>query len=91
MHHSDRFEDVEIGWDVFAAFYSDHFGISVVIRKEKDSFRQIQTTVPDYLLLEPNSSSNATPKATEKEKTTKKNDLKKKGPRSSPDKKRKRR
>ena len=57
VYHPNGLEDVEIAWDIFASFYSDHFGISVVIRKEKDSFKQIQTTVPDYLLVDANSSS----------------------------------
>ena len=60
VYHPNGLEDVEITWDIFASFYSDHFGISVSIKKEKDSFKQIPTTVPDYLLQDSNTSSNAT-------------------------------
>ena len=85
MYHPNGLEDVEISWDIIASFYSDHFGISVVIKKEKDSFKQIPTTVPDYLLQDSNTSSNAT----ESEDANKNNDSRRKRPQRSGEIKRK--
>ena len=55
LYRPNVFEDVLIKWDVFAPFYSDHFGLSIIINKEKESFKSIESTIPDYLLEEDSS------------------------------------
>ena len=46
------FTNILINWELFSPFYSDHFGISITINKEKDVFKSILSTVPDYLIEE---------------------------------------
>ena len=87
VYHPNGFKNVEITWELFAPFYSDHFCISVVIKKKKDSFKQIPTTVQDYLLQDPNTSINAT----EIEHANKNNGSKRKRPQRSLETKKKRR
>ena len=51
IYRPAEFHDVIINWELFAPFYSDHFGISVTINKGNNPIQSLPSTVPDELLL----------------------------------------
>ena len=50
LYRPNEMGDVIINWEIIATFYSDHFGISIIINKGQNAFREMCSTVPDELL-----------------------------------------
>ena len=38
LYRPSLYSEVSISWDLFSPFYSDHFGISIIIKKEENAF-----------------------------------------------------
>ena len=51
------YEEVVINWELFAPFYSDHFGISIIIQKREWTRLKMKSSFPDIF---EDSSNNAT-------------------------------
>ena len=52
MCRPDFFKEVIVEWELFAPFYSDHFGISVIINKGNKPFLKMPLTISDDLIAE---------------------------------------
>ena len=50
IRQPEAYNDVEITYDLFAPFYSDHFGINVTLFKRERVFNHIESSVPDDLI-----------------------------------------
>ena len=50
LYRPNTFKEVIISWELFCPFYSDHFGISIIINKRNNEFLTTPSTVPDDLL-----------------------------------------
>ena len=61
MYRPSCYSEVIISWELFSPFYSDHFGISIIINKGNNPFLQMPTTIPDDLIND-----NSGPKKTNK-------------------------
>ena len=65
-HHN-----VVINWDLYSAFYSDHFGISIIINKGENVFRKMQSSIPDEVNSNSSANSGKQKKQTNKQPSTK--------------------
>ena len=49
LYKPSIYEDVKIEWSLFAPFYSDHYGISIIINKNDGEFLEMPSSVPDTI------------------------------------------
>ena len=63
LYRPSCYNEIIISWELFSPFYSDHFGISIIINKENNPFLRMLTTVPyDLIINENNGSKQSNPK-----------------------------
>ena len=65
IYYPQEFKDVLISYETVAAFYTDHFGISITLHKGENKFRQIKSSISEDL-IRPNNEEDS---RAEKEKT----------------------
>ena len=51
IYYPQGFKDVLISYETVAAFYTDHFGISITLHKGENKFRQIKSSIPEDLIM----------------------------------------
>ena len=61
IYRPSIFDDVIINYSLFSPFYSDHFGISLIINKGTNPFITMPTTVPEDTANNANEQTNETP------------------------------
>ena len=49
LYKPSIYEDVKIEWSLFAPFYSDHYGISIIVNKSDGEFLEMPSSIPETI------------------------------------------